>query len=141
MKKAQIYKKAVDILFKTKHNSLRYAFSEDWAGITFDGCQMYFVPKKEFLFATDPEKQYMNLDNLLPKDLSDYRPATVECVVQDGKKQYAKLVSDRNICYVNMDYLKFFEEPRYEIRGERNIVLVYEFGILVGIVCPCIIKK
>lgn len=135
MKEKEIYKKAIDEICKERINC-RFFANENQYGITHDGCAAYFFKKDKFLLSVD-ESKAANLDAVIPKDRSDYKPAEITCYVEKDKKQYAKLENKYTHCYVNKNYIKYFEAPYFEIKDAKSIVLVFEFGELKGIVCPC----
>lgn len=119
--------------FKFFKNEKQYA-------ITHDGAAAYIFEKKGFLLNID-ESQAANLDAVIPKDKSEYKPARIAYTIEKGKYHYVKIENKYAHCFVDKNYLKYFENPYFEIKDKRNIVLVYEGAYLKGIVCPCKVEE
>lgn len=137
MKEKQILKKSIDLLYgkNPKDLTLLYDSKNKKIGVCHKGFVMYLFDPEGFPLKADVEK-LPNIMALL--DRYDYKPAMKTGMIEHKGTILTRLEStDRTIhCHVQTELLKLFEEPRFEIKGRKEVIRVYEDDELKGIVLP-----
>ena len=137
MKIQKINKNLLDTYYKNK--ILYYQKLDDVCYVT-DSYIAYKLPANEFML--DPEKlKTCNINNLF--DDNDYvdgiETKTYEEIKANNKKILGVIIKneEKNIeVIVNKKYLELFEDYTLKIKSEVSPVIVYEKGIIVGLIMP-----
>lgn len=116
-------------------------YKEDIALITNN--YLFLVPedkcylKFETVFRKPPVRDVNKILEGDFKPIEDTNEITIK--VKNGKQyRLHKFKLDNEYIYINDDYLKKFKcnSPKFEGIGPKSIVLVYEYGYLVGGILP-----
>ena len=137
MKIQKINKNLLDTYYKNK--ILYYQKLDDVCYVT-DSYIAYKLPTNEFML--NPEKlKTCNINNLF--DDYDYvdgiETKTYEEMKVNNKKLLVVIIKneEKNLeVIVNKKYLELFEDYTLKIMSEVSPVLVYEKGIIVGLIMP-----
>lgn len=114
---------------------------------------IYGISEKDFIFDLDKLKKGEPNTEFIKSVVEDfyfsfskkfdYTPAHVTgTVISNDAPPHTIIQSDENSnkVWVNPDHLKYFDSraipPTFYIKGERDVVAIYELNKLVGIVCP-----
>lgn len=137
MKIQKINKNLLDTYYKNK--TLYYQKIDDICYVT-DSYIAYKLPANEFML--DPEKLKNRTFNYLFDDY-DYvdgvETKTYEEIKSNNKKLLGVIIKneEKNLeVIVNKKYLELFEDYTLKIKSEVSPVLVYEKGIIVGLILP-----
>lgn len=137
MKIQKINKNLLDTFYKNK--ILYYQKLDDICYVT-DSYIAYKLPANEFML--DTEKLKNRSFNYLFDDY-DYVEAVVTKTYEEIKVNNKKLLGviikneEKNLeVMVNKKYLELFEDYTLKIKSEISPVLVYEKGIIVGLILP-----
>lgn len=137
MKIQKINKNLLDTYYKNK--ILYYQKLDDVCYVT-DSYIAYKLPANEFML--DPEKLKNRAFNYLFDDY-DYvdgvETKTYEEIKANNKKLLGVIIKneEKNLeVIVNKKYLELFEDYTLKIKSEVSPVLVYEKGIIVGLILP-----
>ena len=137
MKIQKINKNLLDTYYKNK--ILYYQKIDDICYVT-DSYIAYKLPANEFML--DPEKLKTCSINYLFDDY-DYVDAvetkTYEEIKANNKKLLGVIIKneEKNLeVIVNKKYLELFEDYTLKIKSNVSPVLVYEKGIIVGLILP-----
>ena len=137
MKIQKINKNLLDIYYKNKR--LYYQKLDDVCYVT-DSYIAYKLPSSEFMLDTEKLKT-CNINNLF--DDYDYvdgiETKTYEEMKVNNKKILGILIKneEKNLeVIVNKKYLELFEDYTLKIKSDVSPVLVYEKGIIVGLILP-----
>ena len=137
MKIQKINKNLLDTYYKNK--ILYYQKLDDVCYVT-DSYIAYKLPANEFML--DPEKLKNRAFNYLFDDY-DYvdgiETKTYEEIKSNNKKLLGVLIKneEKNLeVIVNKKYLELFEDYTLKIKSEISPVLVFEKGIIVGLILP-----
>ena len=113
-------------------------YGENTIGVTLDGFVMYFMPEKDFIFDRD-KLNHAWIDTTRFISTNGYEDAvrSNELLTFD-KKTLAVFKNDNTEVFVDLKLLKPFDSrmSTYKIKDPSSGVLVYENGILVGLVMP-----
>ena len=137
MKIQKINKNLLDTYYKNK--KLYYQKLDDVCYVT-DSYIAYKLPANEFMLDTEKLKT-CNINNLF--DDYNYVEAvetkTYEEIKANNKKILGVIIKneEKNLeVIVNKKYLELFEDYTLKIMSEVSPVLVYEKGIIVGLIMP-----
>ena len=152
MKEKEILKQAINAIYGKNPTQLMFCIDKtgkvDTIGLMFEGTRIYLFNTDKFPFSYNKEKCF-DLDKVL-KISSDYNEAIpfLQKYINHvkGRKpilatKLQRQTQPEEYVYVDTSYLKYFENPTYEIAGKCDLVRVYEREILVGIICPINYKE
>ena len=137
MKIQKINKNLLDTYYKNK--ILYYQKLDDVCYVT-DSYIAYKLPSSEFMLDTEKLKT-CNINNLF--DDYDYvdgiETKTYEEMKVNNKKILGVLIKneEKNLeVIINKKYLELFDDYTLKIKSDISPVLVYEKGIIVGLIMP-----
>lgn len=137
MKIQKINKNLLDTYYKNK--ILYYQKLDDVCYVT-DSYIAYKLPSSEFMLDTEKLKN-RTFNNLF--DDNNYaigvETKTYEEIKANNKKLLGVIIKneEKNLeVIVNKKYLELFEDYTLKIKSELSPVLVYEKGIIVGLILP-----
>lgn len=137
MKIQKINKNLLDLYYKNK--ILYYQKLDDVCYVT-DSYIAYKLPANEFMLNTEKLKNrtfnYLFDDN---NYVDGIETKTYEEMKANNKKLLGVIIKneEKNLeVIVNKKYLELFEDYTLKIKSEVSPVLVYEKGIIVGLIMP-----
>lgn len=137
MKIQKINKNLLDTYYKNK--ILYYQKLDDVCYVT-DSYIAYKLPSSEFML--DTEKLKNRAFNYLFDDnnyVDGVETKTYEEIKENNKKLLGVIIKneEKNLeVIVNKKYLELFDDYTLKIKSEVSPVLVYEKGIIVGLIMP-----
>ena len=137
MKIQKINKNLLDTYYKNK--ILYYQKLDDVCYVT-DSYIAYKLPSNEFML--DPEKLKTCNINYLFDDynyVNGVETKTYEEMKANNKKILGVIIKNEEenlVVIVNKKYLELFEDYTLKIKSDVSPVLVYEKGIVVGLILP-----
>lgn len=146
MNEKNILKEVINSLYgKNPKQDVRYVSGKAGKGFCLQTNRVYIFPEDVPIILAD-NREPMNLDKLTP-DIDTYHRVTsityLDYCPLGQKKKYtlAKLEAGNKTAFMNKDYMKHFDNPTYFIKGRKDIIQVYEEGILVALVLPVNYKE
>ena len=137
MKIQKINKNLLDTYYKNK--ILYYQKLDDICYVT-DSYIAYKLPANEFMLDTEKLKT-CNINYLFDDNnyVDGIESKTYEEIKANNKKILGVIIKneEKNLeVIVNKKYLELFEDYTLKIKSELSPVLVYEKGIIVGLIMP-----
>ena len=137
MKLQKINKNLLDTYYK---NKILYYQKLDTVCYVTDSYIVYKLPASEFMLDTEKLKT-CNINNLFDDNgyVDGVETKTYEEIKANNKKILGVIIKneEKNLeVIVNKKYLDLFDDYTLKIMSEVSPVLVYEKGIIVGLILP-----
>lgn len=124
-------------LLKDPNGAGYFEYDDNSVAVTWNGFQLYILPKEEICFSLDKCKKISESDNLLTMTADDKELEFTNMLEQSGKKYYRKLKHGEIVIQVNDAYLKIFDKARFYARSQLERVLVTDMEKrVIGCVMP-----